>query len=106
MDSLKWIADYFVQNHHSDLEFTGQIGNVDDDHSSWGRPENMTEDRPGFDLNVSAPGKMFCVNHNVTLAVAGDIRCCVLVGCSCTGLGAKGGLWCIEALKTAAYINS
>ena len=63
-----------MQNHHADLEFTGQIGNVDDDHSSWGRPENMTEDRPGFDLNASAPGKMFCLKHNVILVAASVIR--------------------------------
>ena len=56
LDSLRWIADYFVENHHSDLAFTGQIGNVNDDHSSWGRPEDMTEDRPGFDLSPTAPG--------------------------------------------------
>ena len=56
LDSLQWIANYFVQNHHADLAFTGQIGNVGDDHSSWGRPENMTEDRPGFDLTPTAPG--------------------------------------------------
>ncbi|DBA75362.1 TPA: hypothetical protein ACH3X1_010629 [Trebouxia sp. C0004] len=56
LDSLRWIADYFVQNHHADLAFTGQIGNVGDDHSSWGRPEDMTEDRPGFDLTPTAPG--------------------------------------------------
>ncbi len=59
LDSLQWIANYFVQNHHADLAFTGQIGNVGDDHSSWGRPENMTEDRPGFDLTPTAPGD-FC----------------------------------------------
>lgn len=57
LDSLRWIADYFVKNHHADLAFTGQIGNVDDDHSSWGRPEDMTESRPGFDLSPTAPGK-------------------------------------------------
>ena len=60
LDSLQWIANYFVQNHHADLAFTGQIGNVGDDHSSWGRPENMTEDRPGFDLTPTAPGD-FCI---------------------------------------------
>ncbi len=60
LDSLQWIANYFVQNHHADLAFTGQVGNVGDDHSSWGRPENMTEDRPGFDLTPTAPGD-FCI---------------------------------------------
>ncbi|KAL3143651.1 hypothetical protein ABBQ38_002447 [Trebouxia sp. C0009 RCD-2024] len=56
LDSLRWIADYFVKNHHGDLAFTGQIGNVGDDHASWGRPEDMTEPRPGFDLTPTAPG--------------------------------------------------
>ena len=56
LDSLRWIADYFVKNHHSDLAFTGQIGNVAQDHSSWGRPEDMTSARPGFDLSPTAPG--------------------------------------------------
>ena len=60
LDSLRWIADYFVKNHHGDLAFTGQIGNVAQDHSSWGRPEDMTGARPGFDLNPSAPGMPFC----------------------------------------------
>lgn len=69
LDSLRWIADYFVQNHHADLAFTGQIGNVGDDHSSWGRPEDMTEDRPGFDLTPTAPGD-FCTHTLVTLLCA------------------------------------
>ena len=56
LDSLRWIADYFVKNHHGDLAFTGQIGNVQEDHASWGRPEDMTAPRPGFDLTPTAPG--------------------------------------------------
>lgn len=69
LDSLQWIANYFVQNHHADLAFTGQIGNVGDDHSSWGRPEDMTEDRPGFDLTPTAPGD-FCTQLLVSLLCA------------------------------------
>ena len=57
MDSLRWIADYFVKNHHSALAFTAHIGDVGADHSSWGRPEDMTMYRPSWDVTPQTPGK-------------------------------------------------
>ena len=33
-----------------------QVGKVDLDHSYWGRPEDMTMDRPVYKLTTSRPG--------------------------------------------------
>lgn len=56
-DSLRWIADYLVKSHHSDWAYTAQVGEVLADHSYWGRPEDMSMDRPSWDITPSAPGE-------------------------------------------------
>ena len=68
MDSLRWIADYFVKNHHSPLAFTAHIGDVNADHASWGRPEDMTEARPSYDVTPKTPG-MAASAHQPTLGL-------------------------------------
>ena len=74
MDSLRWIADYFVKNHHSPLAFTAHIGDVNADHASWGRPEDMTEARPSYDVTPKTPGNAgFHISialHNLDTAVS------------------------------------
>merc|ERR1711892_1428399 len=54
--SIKWGTDYFIGCHTSEFELIGQIGDGYDDHAYWGRPEDMTMDRPAFKITASAPG--------------------------------------------------
>ena len=56
LDSLRWIADYFVECHHADLAFTAQVGDANLDHKLWERAEDMQENRPSYDVTPSLPG--------------------------------------------------
>ena len=38
------------------MSVTHQVGNVDLDHAYWGRPEDMTMNRPVYKLTTSQPG--------------------------------------------------
>ena len=53
---LKWSLDYFMAAHTSDNELVGQVGNGDADHAVWGRPEDMSMNRPSYKITASAPG--------------------------------------------------
>ena len=53
---LKWGTDYFIAAHISTNEFIGQVGDGNIDHLFWGRPEDMTMERPSFYLTEDAPG--------------------------------------------------
>jgi len=55
-DCLKWSMDYFIAAHSSDNELVGQIGDGYKDHEYWGRPEEMTMERPAFSITEDAPG--------------------------------------------------
>jgi len=55
-DCLKWSMDYFIAAHSSDNELVGQIGDGYKDHAYWGRPEEMTMERPAFSITADAPG--------------------------------------------------
>eukprot|EP00884_Botryococcus_braunii_P009674 jgi/Botrbrau1/18708/Bobra.0386s0034.1 len=56
MDTLRWIADYFMKAHYEDQKFTGQVGDPGQDHAFWGRPEDMKMDRPSWDITPDKPG--------------------------------------------------
>ncbi|CAL8464164.1 g3699 [Coccomyxa elongata] len=56
LDGLRWVADYFVKCHHSDVAFTGQVGDPGADHAVWGRAEDMTMARPAYDVDANNPG--------------------------------------------------
>jgi len=56
--ALKWATDYFLKAHTATNEFYGQVGRADLDHAYWGRPEDMTMERPSYNINTSRPGKL------------------------------------------------
>jgi hypothetical protein len=56
--ALKWATDYFLKAHVAPTVFYGQVGQVDLDHAYWGRPEDMTMERPAFKIDTSHPGKL------------------------------------------------
>merc|ERR1712215_634454 len=53
---IRWGSDYFIGCHTGEYELIGQIGDGYEDHAYWGRPEDMTMDRPAFKITSSAPG--------------------------------------------------
>lgn len=66
--TLKWSTDYFIAAHLGDTEFVGQIGDGDADHASWGRPEDMTMNRPAFKITASSPGSELAAETAAALA--------------------------------------
>ena len=56
LDAVKWGTDYLIKCHVSANEFYGQVGNGGVDHSYWGRPEDMTMDRPAYKIDTDNPG--------------------------------------------------
>ena len=57
MSNLRWVADYFVKCHYSDVLFAGQVGDVGTDHGTWVQAEALPTYRPSFFLSPTAPGK-------------------------------------------------
>jgi hypothetical protein len=56
--TVKWATDYFLKAHIAPNEFYGQVGLGHLDHAFWGRPEDMTMERPAFKIDTSNPGKL------------------------------------------------
>ncbi len=56
LDAIKWGTDYFIKCHTAKNELYGQVGDGDVDHASWGRPEDMTMNRPSAKIDASKPG--------------------------------------------------
>jgi hypothetical protein len=63
--TVKWATDYFIKAHVSQNEFYGQVGDGDADHAYWGRPEDMTMDRPAFKIDTSHPGNLSSKSYNI-----------------------------------------
>ena len=69
-ECLKWSTDYFIGCHTSDNELIGQIGDGYADHGYWGRPEEMTMDRPSFAITESQPGSELAGETAAALAAS------------------------------------
>ena len=69
-ETIQWATDYFIAAHVSTNEFVGQIGNGNVDHSYWGRPEDMTMDRPAYYINAGNPGSDLAGETAAALASA------------------------------------
>ena len=73
-ETIQWATDYFVAVSNfawfSPNGFVGQIGNGHVDHSYWGRPEDMTMDRPAYYINAGNPGSDLAGETAAALASA------------------------------------
>jgi hypothetical protein len=49
---VKWATDYFLKAQGAQNEFNGQVGRGDLDHAYWGRPEDMTMERPAYKIDT------------------------------------------------------
>ncbi|KAA0200411.1 Glycosyl Hydrolase 9 [Hyalella azteca] len=73
MDAVKWATDYFLKAHSSNMLLYGQVGQGDIDHAYWGRPEDMTMQRPAWKIDTSAPGSDLAADTAAALATASMI---------------------------------
>ncbi|XP_077996407.1 endoglucanase E-4-like [Glandiceps talaboti] len=55
-DTIKWATDYFLKAHVSPNEFYSQVGDGGIDHQYWGRPEEMSMERPPKIVDEYTPG--------------------------------------------------
>ncbi|XP_077986745.1 endoglucanase E-4-like [Glandiceps talaboti] len=53
--NLRWLYDYFMKCHPEPHVYYYQVGNAGADHQYWGRPENMTMDRPAYKCDDNVP---------------------------------------------------
>jgi endoglucanase len=69
-ECLQWATDYFIAAHTSTNELYGQVGDGYDDHAFWGRPEQMTMERPAFKIDDSHPGSDLAAETAAALAAS------------------------------------
>ncbi|KAJ9588698.1 hypothetical protein L9F63_018012 [Diploptera punctata] len=68
--AIKWATDYFLKCHVSEFEFYGQVGEGNLDHNWWGRPEDMTMERPAYKIDAENPGSELASETAAALAAA------------------------------------
>nr|AXQ39830.1 beta-1,4-endoglucanase [Diploptera punctata] len=68
--AIKWATDYFLKCHVSENEFYGQVGEGNLDHNWWGRPEDMTMERPAYKIDAQNPGSDLAGETAAALAAA------------------------------------
>ncbi|KAJ9580331.1 hypothetical protein L9F63_004011, partial [Diploptera punctata] len=68
--AIKWGTDYFLKCHVSEHELYGQVGDGTLDHDSWGRPEDMTMERPATKIDEDHPGSELAAETAAALASA------------------------------------
>lgn len=69
-EAVKWATDYFLKAHVSPTVLYGQVGNGQLDHAFWGRPEDMTMDRPAYKITEANPGSDLVAETSAALAAA------------------------------------
>ncbi|XP_033756435.1 LOW QUALITY PROTEIN: uncharacterized protein LOC117339130 [Pecten maximus] len=70
LDSIKWPLDYFLKCWRaSSQEYYAQVGIGGVDHSFWGRPEEMTMQRPAYKVTRSSPGSDVAAETAAALAI-------------------------------------
>jgi len=68
--AVKWATDYFLKAHTAANELYGQVGQGSVDHAYWGRPEDMTMQRPSYKIDTSRPGSDLAGETAAALAAA------------------------------------
>ena len=56
LSQVQWSLDYFVKCHTNKEEFYFQVGDGKEDHSYWGRAEQMNMKRPSLKITSKKPG--------------------------------------------------
>ncbi|XP_066912786.1 uncharacterized protein [Clytia hemisphaerica] len=70
LKAIKWGTDYFIKCHPEPNKFYGQVGDGDMDHKYWGRPEDMTMNRPTYFIDETRPGSELAGETAAALAAS------------------------------------
>lgn len=68
--TIKWATDFLLKCHTGPYEFYGQVGDGHIDHQFWGRPEEMTMERPSYKIDFDNPGSELAGEAAAALAAA------------------------------------
>lgn len=67
-DCIRWPLEWLLKCHTAPHELYVQVGDGSKDHSYWGRPENMTMERPAFKITESNPGSDIAAEYAAAMA--------------------------------------
>jgi endoglucanase len=70
LDNLKWVTDYFIKCVGNGDEVVVQVGNGAQDHSIWGRPEDVAGPVPVYTVTKERPGSDVVGAMGAALAAA------------------------------------
>nr|XP_026695441.1 endoglucanase 13-like [Ciona intestinalis]XP_026695442.1 endoglucanase 13-like [Ciona intestinalis] len=72
-EALKWGTDYFIKAHVSSNKFVGQVGLSDLENSFWLRPQDMTVDRPCYNVTDRKPGSDLLAETAAAMAATAKV---------------------------------
>ncbi|XP_070574806.1 endoglucanase E-4-like [Ptychodera flava] len=72
LDQIRWPLEYFIKCHTSQNELYYQVGDPSADHGYWGRPEDMTMERPAMKVDEETPGSEVAAD-TATAMIIGSI---------------------------------
>ncbi|CAN0901706.1 Endoglucanase 11 [Linum grandiflorum] len=70
LEAIKWGTDYFIKAHTSPNVLWVQVGDGDNDHYCWQRPEDMTTSRLAFKVDENNPGSEVAGETAAAMAAA------------------------------------
>jgi len=72
LDSLRWGMDYMIKTHPSANVLYVQVGDTQEDHNYWGRPEEWTgsNPRPTLKATTTSPSSECAAEHAAAMAAA------------------------------------
>ena len=68
--TIRWATDWILKAHTGDYEIWGQVCDGELDHAYWGRPEDMTMERPSYKIDPNCPGSDLAAETAAALASA------------------------------------
>ncbi|XXG61389.1 hypothetical protein AAC387_Pa05g0018 [Persea americana] len=70
MEAVKWGTDYLIKAHPEPNVLYGEVGDGDNDHYCWQRPEDMTTDRRAYRIDTNNPGSDLAGETAAAMAAA------------------------------------
>lgn len=70
MEAIRWSTDYFLKATNIPNVVYAQVGNAENDHNCWERPEDMDTPRTAFAVTAQAPGSEVSAEIAAALAAA------------------------------------
>ncbi|KAG9144718.1 hypothetical protein Leryth_027295 [Lithospermum erythrorhizon] len=70
LQAIRWGTDYILKAHTSPIIFYAQVGDANNDHKCWERPEDMDTLRTLYKLTTSTPGTEVAAEAAAALAAA------------------------------------